>query len=51
MLDKKEKNSLSAPEEEPEKILFGEKSAFCFACGAKINPGLKECPNCKTKQS
>ena len=38
------------PEEYSEKIVFGDKSDSCFACGTKLDPFTKKCRYCNTKQ-
>ncbi len=35
-------------EKDEEKILFGDNSLVCFACGEKIEPDTNICPYCKT---
>ncbi len=35
---------------EKQKILIGESSLICFACGEKINLKTEKCPNCNTEQ-
>ncbi len=47
MSEKEEKES----NENSEKIFFGEKSEYCFACGTKLDHITKKCLYCDTEQS
>jgi uncharacterized OB-fold protein len=46
--DKKETNEVSS-NQNGEKILFGERTLICFACGEKLAPNTVICPYCNTK--
>ncbi|MFX1570491.1 MAG: hypothetical protein ACFFCV_19300 [Promethearchaeota archaeon] len=36
------------PENDEDKILYGDTKSVCFACGAKINSNTEICPYCNT---